>query len=240
VARLQIESAAGDFQGEQSLRAAGDCGRLIQGLAFALALIIDPHALDLPLSEATAATKAPVSSRIAPEITAEPMPPPSWRALAGLVGTLGAAPTPGLGVQAGTEVLSAHWALELTGRFDPFTSSDDGPTSWSTSLLVLTLSPCYRWTVLGICASIGGGIQLARAEVQTDPHLATDPYLAAGIRLFAEAPVSKAVWVRLSAEAAVPAWSRRFEVQSGEGPLLLWTTPPIQGALALDVLVGLR
>ena len=93
------------------------------------------------------------------------------------------------------------------------------------------------WT-LDVCALALAGLQLSTESGQVERPSSADPYAAAGGRLSAELITWESAALRLSADAVAPFIRRRFVVDLPSGPGQIWSTPPVQGALALEVVMG--
>jgi hypothetical protein len=240
-AKLSVESREGDFLGTQQLSGTPvDCLALSRALSLALSLAIDPRSLDA--ASEPAPEPAPSRSLVVSVVRPQPrLPAPEqrWRAMLGISTALGAAPEPELGVHAGAQFRDRRFSFELDARADlpSATQSIAGP--FASSLLVAELAPCYRplWT-LDVCALALAGLELSTDSGQVGRHSSADSYAAAGGRLSAELVNWELLALRLSADLVAPFVRRRFVVDLPSGPGQLWNTPPVQGALALDVVLG--
>jgi hypothetical protein len=242
VAKLSVASREGDFLGVQRLAGAPvDCRDLAQALSLALSLAIDPRSLD----EAAEPAPEPQSSRspvlsVARPRTPAVVPQDSWRALVGISASLGSAPEPGVGVRAGAQFRSRQFSFELEARADLPSGAQALGGSFATSLLVAEVAPCYRpvWTI-DLCALALGGVEVSTDSGEVERHSSADPYAAVGGRLSAEVFSSGPLALRLTADAVAPFVRRRFIVDLPTGPGQIWNTPPVQGVLALDALLGI-
>lgn len=141
------------------------CDELMLAVALAISIAIDPESIDRVVDVTSEASPEPVPQAKPVELVVPapakrlrkpappPTPPPEAAGPLGIrfgVGAFfatGPAPFPSLGLAGDVELAAKKWSIGLEPRWLPATESAPLPSSGATaktSLLGLTLAPCYR------------------------------------------------------------------------------------------------
>jgi hypothetical protein len=257
-ARVAIAEDGGRTSGNRELTSTVSCDDLAATLAVSVALALDPEAAlhvssptsgpertpDRSQANATPASSVPASR--APS-AADPLDTPSqhdaappaarkaaalhYEIGAGAVGSAGAAPLPTVGAEVFGAITWEHFALGLEGRADGASSSSTSSgASASVRLSLGTLSPCYAFGVLRVCALASVGALTAEGTGATvAQHSATSLYGAVGGRVGIDTPLFGPVALRVHADALAPLTRSTVRV----GDEVLWETPLLSGALGI-------
>ncbi len=243
VARLALRDASGKLLGERILSGpAGQCRELTNDLALAAGNALDPIGLTrsvlVPRLPAPEASAEPAPAIAEPE---SPAPPPKVGAGpqlfagAGVVGSLGAAPTGAIGFALEAELRWPAWGLVLDGRSDQMSSRPFEGGAVATGLEVGELAPCRRFGGWGICALLQLGAEAAQGSQLPGALLRTGFFAAAGARGLVDLPVAGPLSLRGSLDLLSPLTRENVLV----GDSLAFTTPPLAGAVTVSGLLQL-
>jgi hypothetical protein len=246
-ARIEMTDARGNVTAERRLVSRRrDCGELASSVALAISIAIDPmgqvHAPSAsdpasPPPPLTSPAQAPpqTSTRVSAQASPSPEPslPVSERLALALVGGLGSAPSPSLGIQISGALRRGPFSLALDLRADLPASSSLQVGEASSSLYLASLAPCLHYRAAAACALASAGAQRVAGHNLIDSRSATDPYLAFGARLAADFPVSARLLVALHGDASIPVTRVSLLVDDAA----VWKTPVLVFALGLGVAV---
>ena len=251
-ARIWVRQASGRKVGKRTFRSVeGDCGELMEHVAFHLALVMDPlgvRTIKKPRVKKMPPPKPAPASR--PSI---PIRTPGVRSgaevgkrqdrLAISVGGILA-----MGASAGdisggvtAQIRYRFWMMSvgLEGRvdlpgYDDIAGVKDGRVG--TTLMAASVLPCFHRRWLAVCGVFTAGAIRGQSRGLVPPRIKTLPYLAGGVRVGAEIDLSPTFSLRLYGDMVVPV-PVTFE-EDPPGQLVFWTTPVINGALGLALAAG--
>lgn len=221
----------------------GDCREVVDALATAIAIGVDPASLSRapnappPPPPEPAPTPAPVVARPppAPEAsvpTAAVVPPPSERVHPsfGALGVLALGelpkPAPGFDVWFGARYRFASAALE--GSF-AMASGDVGRAAASATLLTVGLAPCAHYKLLFGCIVARIGSLRAEGQSLDLPERASALYGSVAARIGVQPTIAGPFFVRAYAELGAPLTRIGFELDGREE----WATPTIAARFAV-------
>ncbi len=227
-----------------------DCRELVDSLAVAIAIGIDPLSLSrvpqalptlpaAPASTTPAPTPAaaPPSARESPPSREEPAAvrsadPVHLRAGLGPVVSFGAAPSTNLGIRA---QIGARWravSLGIEGRADfPVSQAAVDGGRVSASLLVGSFVPCvHRGVILGCLLGTFGAMR-ASGESVTSPLHEDKFYAAAGGRVGVEIPIGSFLATQLHGDVLAPLTQITLRLNDRD----VWTTPVVSGSLGASL-----
>jgi hypothetical protein len=244
VARIQLIDERGVAYGTRVFHADRDCADLVDTVALAIAIAIDPRSLaPRPATAPAPAQAAPPAP--APEPREPPREPPAnslpappgvpvtFDGVVGLVASAGVAPTLAMGGAIGAVVRWRRVSLEIDGRVDaPASVPAQGGGRVSTWLASLTVAPCAHAGVLVACALAQGGAMRASG----DETGGTDTWVnwwAAGARFGVTTPLSERIAFRLRSDLVANLEPQRLDLNR----IRAWTAPPMAESLGAD-LVG--
>ena len=247
-ARVELRDANSALTGARDLSSnTTNCTELASAVALAISIAIDPLQLTRPSPPPPAIPSPPPPLAPPPpepprRIVIEQLPPPPappppralhFHAAAGLLGTLGAGPAPGLGVTLQAGFRTGPFSLAIEGRADLPSSFATGPATGSveSGLLLGGLSPCYHQWWLSLCALGYAGVLRGASTGITRPARDASFYAAAGGRAAIEIPLWRALALRVHADLLAPL--TRISLDVNHGTATLWSTPAISGALGL-------
>jgi hypothetical protein len=249
-ARIEMTNAGGSRKAERKLVShQRDCAELASSVELAVSIAIDPLRLaptppgpgsreQAPAASVAGLGEEPTQPRPAavlsagePGTTSTPGRPILGRVEAGLVGTVGSAPSPSLGVAAGVGIRGGDFSLGIEGRADISASTSLRVGEASTSLLVASLVPCLHFGKLAGCALATAGALRAAGHGLIDSRQVTVPYVALGARLAIALPITKRLSLAMHGDMTTPIGKTHLEVDDSE----VWTTPPLAFVLGLGV-----
>lgn len=231
VAHVKLIDADNKERGDRELQSkSDDCGDLTSTLALTISIALDPLSLTRPPPDPPAPPPDPPAPPPDPPPTPpQPQPPPSPRERpvppprstphaafeAGLAlhMAIGAAPAVAFGPDLFGAVRYGAFQAEITGRFDAQASrstSEGGVVA--TSLLTVGVAPCFRLSILALCAHGTLGSLVAETREVTRPASDSVLYVAVGGRIAVAIPVFKNLTVRPFAELAVPLLPYEFRL----------------------------
>lgn len=247
VAHLEVRGAAA--RGSRDLQSSTrDCRELIDSLAVAIAIGIDPLSLSrvpslppLPAAEAKAAQQPepPLPAAVPTVIDARPERPRASDPvrLRGSIGPLvsfGAAPSTNLGITAQVGVRWRAVSIGLEGRADfPVSQQAVDGGRVSASLLAATVVPCAHYGVLLGCLLGTFGALRAEGESVTTPLRETKLYAAIGGRVGVEIPVGSIFAIGVHGDLFAPLTQITLRLNDRD----VWTTPVVAGGLGAALAV---
>jgi hypothetical protein len=219
VATVDLVDEGGFSHGARELRAAGDCGELLDAVALAIAIAIDPQSLTQttppapPESEPetpapktippppapTPPSTQPAPPDVIPHAPAAPVSRPDLELTAGAAMSAGFAPgTVAIGLALGAAWRVRVLSLGVEGRVDA-PSSEAAPRGGEVSswLLIGAVVPCIRLGYLFVCALMQGGVSENAGSGVQGARSGSALWLATGGRLGVEFPVGDRVRLRL-------------------------------------------
>ena len=246
-ARIALIDAKGSPKAERRLVSRQrDCAELASSVELAISIAIDPFRLGpapagLPArvpeapnqAEQGASPSAPQASVVS---SGEPVAASRPRSLSSqvgveVVGGLGAAPSPTLGVAASVGMRGGDLSLGLEGRADLPASTSLRVGEASTALLVASLVPCVHVGRVATCALVTAGALRAAGHGLVDSRTVTLPYAALGARVALEIPVTARWSLALHGDVTAPITTSKVEVDG----TTVWTSPILSVALGLGV-----
>ena len=247
-ARIEMTDDKGGPKAERRLVSRErDCAELASAVELAVSIAIDPFRLaPATIQQGPGVTPAKPadhrsdkeSARSGPAVcvdtapsTSSPRGPLSGLATAGMVGSLGAAPSPAVGVAIGAALRAGSWSLGLEGRADFPTSKGLRAGEARTGLLAASLLPCAHLGVAAFCALGTAGALRASGHGLVDARQVTLPYAAVGARLALAFPVSPRWSVRFHGDVTAPLTESKVVVDGD----VVWTSPILSAALGLGV-----
>lgn len=248
VAHLEVRGAAA--RGSRDLQSSTrDCRELIDSLAVAIAIGIDPLSLSrvpsslppLPAAELKAAQppEPPLPAAVPTVIDARPEKPRAsdpvrLRASIGPLVSFGAAPSTNLGITAQVGVRWRAVSIGLEGRADfPVSQQAVDGGRVSASLLAATVLPCAHYGVLLGCLLGTFGALRAEGESVTTPLRETKLYAAIGGRLGVEIPLGSIFAIGVHGDLFAPLTQITLRLNDRD----VWTTPAVAGGLGAALAV---
>jgi hypothetical protein len=239
---IVLSGPDGRVQGRREVEGrAGECGALVETLAFALSMALDadaasrPHPPRRPRDEAAerrgdatleAAARAPAQAGSVPEAAARASP---GELGVGLRVAFGEAPAPSGGLVVSGRLLRGAFVggLELGGAW-PAGRTLDG-TRVRVSAAHLAALPCARAGWFRACGLGRLGFIVAAADGLEPSRRGLAATAALGLRVGLVAPVSRRLALELSAESTVALLRTTLRVDDGA----VWRTPRFAAAAAL-------
>lgn len=225
-ARVELEDAEGHPSDLRELEPQPRCAELLDPLALAIAVALDPLQLGPPTPSRPPPPPAPEALELPTEslgrfyLSAAPL-----LAVAALP-----TPVPGGRIELGME--GERWGLGLEGRFLAPASQAIEDGEITTFILAAALSGCAHWGAAGACVVGTFGALRASSDRPLDEHKASGPYATLGARaryLFELAPPLS---VGLTAEVA--ATLTRIELVDARTGAEFWSTPWVHGIFGIE------
>jgi hypothetical protein len=251
VASVDLIDENGMEHGARALHTEGECGELLDAVALAIAIAIDPRSL-MPRSTAPDAPPPPPTNAphaAAPPSPATPLPEPQFAAesspplplifegSAGAVASVGVAPLPAAGLALGVSVRSRRVSLAAEGRIDaPVSAGATGGGSIVSWLATAALIPCAHALPLFVCALGEAGAIQASSEGIADQRSQSVLWLAVGGRFGVLLPLQGDTLLRVRADVVGNLNPRTFQLNGRDQ----WTLPPAAGSFGADVVVHFR
>jgi hypothetical protein len=223
----------------------GDCRELLDALAVAIAIGIDPASLTRPPGElpapapvpapAPGPAPAPIAAASSPDrVSAPPKEPVDVRVGAGPVVLFGELPATAAGIELG---IGARWKwLEpAVGGIATLPVSLSTPQGQVTaSLIAAALVPCGHADVVFVCVGLTLGALRGEGDAVASPRRGSQLYSAASARAGAEVALSRTVWLRGYAEAVAPVTRIALQLAAQD----VWRVPSV--AARVGVAAGIR
>ncbi len=223
VAHVKLIDADSKERGDRELQSkSDDCGDLTSTLALTISIALDPLSLTRPPPDPPPVPPPdppPVPPPVPPAPPSDPAPrsrpttPSAFEAGLALHMAIGAAPAVAFGPDLFGAFRYGAFQAEITGRFDAQASrstSEGGVVA--TSLLTVGLAPCFRVSILALCAHGVIGSLVAETREVTRPGSDGVLYLSVGGRIAASIPLFKNLTLRPFAELAVPLLPYEFRL----------------------------
>jgi hypothetical protein len=253
VATVDLVDEGGIDHGAHELHTDGACGDLLDAVALAVAIAIDPRSmLAAPLATTREHASPPPDAPPTP-----PMPPPSslmapppgaapsmpvevrpriaFEVGMGPVATLGMGPETALGGEVGVGLRWSRLSIGLEGLVDAPSSATAkaGKGQASAWLALGSLVPCVTVRPLFLCAVVQAGSM--RASAQGDPTTSaavSRPWFALGGRVGTLIPIRGALGLRVHLDLVADPAPTTLYLNGQEA----WTAPVVAGALGIDAL----
>jgi hypothetical protein len=245
---LEIKDAEGRLLGTREVSSMQeDCTELVQTMAFAVAIAIDPRTNANPSPRSAKVPPNPERPRMLEENGNAPPsePPPVDRAVSVAGPSTTSTPTMrlrlGAGAQMSTGILPSTLAWGIFGlgslHGQRFSLDLEGggflPSARDTSLgrvtawlVVATVAPCWHGDPWLVCPRGSVGLLHGSADVQ-DPHDRTTPYVGVGAQVGLEVPLGRRLFGRIVGHLDAPVSPTTLEIDGSPA----WTTPPANGGL---------
>jgi hypothetical protein len=257
VGRVVLIDTNGLARGVRELEGQSGCAELVDGLALALSLAINPElalsaegpAVEAPVAPVASAAKpadeapadeAPPQETLPSATEPEPPPPTPWALGVGATGygSVGTAPELAFGFGAIVRLRRGALSLSLESRFEPPAGSlQPNGANVETRLVAGVLAPCWHLPAgfVQVCAL--GLLGSMRADAANLPGARPDSgfYAAAGARGAVE--MVELPYVRLQVRLDLLARLVPIRVTRNEGTETVWEAPPVSGAFGLGALV---
>ena len=250
-ALIWVRQATGRKVGRRTFRSVeGDCGELMEHVAFHLALVMDP--LGVRTIRKPREKKKPQPKSVPVSRPPTPIKTPGVRSgatvgrrldrLAISVGGIFAMGAAAGGLSGGVtaQIRYRFWKMSvgLEGRVDlPGYDDIDGVKDGrvGTTLMAASVLPCFHRRWLAVCGVLTAGAIRGQSRKMIPPKIEHLPYLAGGVRVGAEIDLSTTFSLRVYGDLAMP-----VPVTFGDDPgqQVLWTTPVINGGLGLALSAG--
>ena len=247
-AEVALVAPNGEVTGGRQLSTpTGDCAELASAMELAISIAIDP----LVVTRATPTAPAPAGPRPAPAPPPAPVAvtpavvavsagapvdaasPAALRAGIDVLGSVGSAPAPALGISAEVGLRWGRGSVALVARADLPATRDDGSGRGGvqSSLLLASVVPCVHHGIALVCAiAAAGALQGSGVDVP-DPQHATTAYLAGGARLGAELPLAGPLALRIRLEVLATPTRTALRIDGRDR----WVTPTLSGNLGAGV-----
>ncbi len=209
---------------QRTLKSTGDCAQLLEAIALALSIAVDPHAFNAP-----AAAAAPAE----PAVSAAP--PVHLQLAGGALAALGAAPGAAVGAHLQFALRHENLSLALEGRVDLPSRQPAGPGEVNTSFILGTLAPCFHRGMVAACAAFSVGALRVAGQGLTNARSGSAVLALLGPRAQLDLPLTGPLSLRVMGE--LQAFLTRVTVEVD--PNVLWVTPLVTGALSLALSVQL-
>jgi hypothetical protein len=253
---LTSEDTAAHTSGSREISSGSrDCGELLESVALAISVVIDPltlsrpeapanpHIIVLPPPRVESPPPAPQPPAPPEKVLDEaPIPvsaapvehvPVTVEASLALVASAGAEPSPALGYALAVGLRRRSLSLAVEGRADMPAGSDavDG-RSVRSNVMVGSVVPCIRPGPLLGCAVLSAGALNGTGEGVALSSPRTTFYAAAGARGGAE----WAPWDSLAFGGYVEVLATLTRTDLRLNGTIVWTTPPFSGGLGLQAI----
>jgi hypothetical protein len=255
VATTDLIDEQGIAHGARELRTGGDCRELLDAVALAIAIAIDPQILVHPQESSAPAPPPPPPSAVIvvvprpvaapPASPAErgPLPPlPStapaaFEASIGLVASSGDAPNMAAGLSAGGAVRWAPLSVGLEGRVDaPATESATGGGQVSSQRVVAAVVPCASFGPFAACAVVQGGAMRAWSNGVPDRRTAWTESWEVGGRVGVFVPVAANLFLRVRTDILGNLHRASLELRGTS----VWLAAPVTSCLGVDAVLRFR
>jgi len=253
VATVNLIDEQSIAHGARELRTGGECRELLDAVALAIAIAIDPQILAHPPESSAPvppppppstviAAPPPVAAPPASPVERGPSPPPSaaptaFEASIGLVASSGDAPNMAAGLSAGGAVRWAPVSVGLEGRVDaPATESATGGGQVSSQLVVVAVVPCRSFGPFAACAVVQGGAMRAWSNGVPDRRTAWTESWEVGGRAGVFVPVATNLFLRVRTDILGNLHRASLELR-GTG---VWPAAPVTSCIGVDAVLRFR
>jgi hypothetical protein len=257
VASVELVDEQGVSHGAHDLETDNACGELLDAVALAIAIAIDPRLL-LPVTPNPATPKEPAPAPSAPAPPAPPAPAASPRGpnekatlpaqvprrviLEGTVGvaaSAGVAPSIAIGLGLGGALRWRYASLGLEGRIDaPAGEGVQSRGSVSSWLALLAILPCGHRGPVFACGVLQGGSMHASGAGLSVNQSESQGWWAAGGRIGVLVPFWDNLRLRLHSDVVANLEPTTFAVSfAPKSSTSEWAAPRIATSLGADLLV---
>lgn len=222
----------------------GDCREVVDSLATAIAIGLDPASLTRPVStpppppppaDPPAPIPAPVIAPPPPAPVPQPAPAPTKphervHPTFGAAGALllGELPAPAPAIDLSLGLRYRFFGAHLEGSFATVTT-EKGVGEVATSLLTVGVVPCAHVSVLFGCVALRLGALRGEGRGVDAPERAAVGYGSAALRVGVHVPLYGPLFVRAYGELDAPLSRVGFELDRTE----VWTTPTLAARFAV-------
>jgi hypothetical protein len=265
VAIVSLVDEQGVAHGDRELRTSGDCAELLDAMALAIAIAIDPEILTRPAQSSPLADGAEASG-VAPGVVGEPVaapaavtpsvfvsparpdvptalqPPPAtspadFEATLGALVSSGSAPDLAAGLSAGAQVRWRRISVAVEGQVDaPAARSVKGGGDVSAWPVLGAIVPCAYFGAFLACAVVQGGALRVSSGGVPDQRATWTALWQAGARAGVLIPVGESVSLRIRSDLLVNLDRARLGLRGAP----VWTAPSLDGSLGIDAVVRFR
>jgi len=256
VATVDLIDESGVSHGARELRADGECRELLDAVALAIAIAIDPQSLSRPSSppspppsEPTVAPRSEILTAPATSVDTAPGPPSlaassdlpadsiTFEASAGAVASTGVAPGPSVGLALGAALRWRAFSLGLEGRIDaPASTTAPGGGEVSSWLVLGAVTPCAHLGPVFGCAVVQAGSAQTSGAAVPDARSQSLPWWATGGRLGVLFRVSQDTLLRVRTDVVANLDRMTLQLNGGDA----WLAPPVAASLAVDMVLHVR
>ncbi|HTB77270.1 MAG TPA: hypothetical protein VK762_28695 [Polyangiaceae bacterium] len=265
VAIVSLVDEQGVAHGDRELRTSGDCAELLDAMALAIAIAIDPEILTRPApsspladgSEPSGVAHGVVGEPVAPPAAVTPsvfvsparpdvptssQPPPATRpanfeATLGALVSSGSAPDLAAGLSAGAQVRWRHVSVGVEGQVEaPASRSVQGGGDVSAWPVLGAIVPCAYFGAFLACAVAQGGALRVSSGGVPDQRATWTALWQAGARAGVLIPVGEKVSLRVRSDLLVNLDRARLGLRGAP----VWTAPSLDGSLGIDAVVRFR
>lgn len=225
-ARIELADAQGASLGRRELLPLPRCAELLEPLALAIALALDPLQLGPP---------APIQPTPSPSPEVVELPTEDlgrfYLSLAPLL-AVAALPTVGPGGRVELGMESERWGLGLEGRFLAPSSQAVEGGEITAFIMAAALSGCAQFGAAGACLVGTFGALRASSDRLLDERKASSAYATLGLRGRYLIEVAPPLSLGLTADVA--ATLTRIELVDSRTGAEFWATPVVQGILGVE------
>jgi hypothetical protein len=265
VAIVSLVDEQGVAHGDRELRTSGDCAELLDAMALAIAIAIDPEILTRPApsspladgSEPSGVAHGVVGEPVAPPAAVTPsvfvsparpdvptssQPPPATRpanfeATLGALVSSGSAPDLAAGLSAGAQVRWRHVSVGVEGQVEaPASRSVQGGGDVSAWPVLGAIVPCAYFGAFLACAVAQGGALRVSSGGVPDQRATWTALWQAGARAGVLIAVGESVSLRVRSDLLVNLDRARLGLRGAQ----VWTAPSLDGSLGIDAVVRFR
>ncbi len=251
VATVSLVDEAGIDHGAHELHTGAACVDLLDTVALAVAIAIDPTS-SLAAPAATLRDPLPPPSPPDPPAMPEPValsPKPEAPSAAlyalptthletsfGALASFGMAPSPAVGTSLGVDVRWRYASLGVEAAIDAPSGTAVGAATASAWVTYGAIVPCAYYGMLFGCAELQLGAMESFGGGVTDTHSQTTRWLAAGGRAGALLPLTSVLSLRPRADLVGILAPTELLLDGARA----WKTSAVAGALGIDVVVRFR
>ena len=256
VATVDLVDEKGVSHGARELRGEGECGELLDAVALAIAIAIDPQSLSRPNpppspppSEPAVAPPAEVIAPAAAPSDTAPAGPPlasasdlhadsiAFEASAGAVASTGVAPGPAVGFALGAALRLHAFSFGLEGRIDtPASATAPGGGDVSSWVVLGAVVPCLHLGPVFGCAIMQVGSAQTSGSGVSNTHSESLPWWATGGRLGVLFHMSEDTLLRVRTDVVANLDRQTLQLNGGDA----WPAPPVAASLGIDLVLHFR
>jgi hypothetical protein len=236
--QMRLVDRKGETPGERRFSAVATCRELAETVAFALVLAIDPLYDEMRRRS----TPPPAAPAPAAEVQTSTAPRPNVRVIPafGVLGAVASAPEVTLGFSLEAIVAFERLEVGVEGRVElPRSAPLSGGGSIETALFVGGVVPCARLSRFTACFVMHLGAMRVSAAGLDSARSATEVYARLGVRGGYELPLREELGLRLSAGVGFVLTRISLTDLAMAAPTRYWTTPLVNGDLAISLVFHL-